>query len=346
MRILAFLLFPFAVLYGLITGVRNWLYDLRIIKSYPSPIRSVVVGNLSVGGTGKTPMVEFLIKGIGQKAKVGVLSRGYGRKTKGFLEADHHASPASIGDEPFQIYSKFGGAVPVFVGEDRVAAASKIHSVNPSLKAVILDDALQHRRFSGDLNLVLTTYEKPFFNDYMLPMGRLREYRNGAKRADALIITKCPIALSSNQKQEYTVKAEKYTKNGCPLLFSSIGYGVLEKLKEGVWDKKHVVSMTGLANDKPLLEHLRKEFNLLRSFSFGDHHDYKLEDLQKVISYLKTQSDSKPAIVTTEKDADKLKKLLKGDFLEDFPIFVQPIEATFSDEDKEVLLGLIAEKVI
>ena len=221
----AFLLAPFALIFRIITGIRNLLYDYRVFRSSKAPIRTLIVGNLSVGGTGKTPMVEFLIQNLGADFNVVSLSRGYGRKTRGFLRATSKSTASEIGDEPLQIFRKFDGKVPVFVGEDRVAALEKIAGISANFELAILDDAFQHRRLQGDIYCLLTPFSSPFSGVFILPMGRLRESRSGARRADFLIVTKCPDALSSEEKEKTIGELRPYLKDHIPVFFSKTGYG-------------------------------------------------------------------------------------------------------------------------
>ncbi|SFT92139.1 lipid-A-disaccharide kinase [Algoriphagus locisalis] len=346
MRWYAFLLYPFALLYDLVTKVRNWFFDLGWLKSASSPIPSIVVGNLSVGGTGKTPMVEYLIRMLDNQMNVATLSRGYGRKTRGFLEANEQTTPQQIGDEPFQIFQKFGSEVSVFVGEDRVNALEIIASKSVVPELVILDDAYQHRYVKGNLTILLTTYQSSFFSDFLLPMGRLRESRAGAKRADVIIITKCPRDLASSAKIELTRQASDYSEPYTPVLFSSISYGEPAPLQDSMPFSNNVILLTGLANDQPLVEFVNEKYELMEVLSYPDHHDYTLADFSKIQSLVKQLASENPVVLTTEKDAVKVKSNAPTGFLEEIPIFVLPIEVSFSADDELTLAKLIQQKVL
>ncbi|MBA4300144.1 lipid-A-disaccharide kinase [Algoriphagus alkaliphilus] len=340
----AFLFAPFALIFRGITEVRNFLYDRQILKSFKSPIPTLIVGNLSVGGTGKTPMVEFLIKNLRDEVKLASLSRGYGRKTKGFIQAKGDSEPCEIGDEPLQIYRKFGAEIPVFVGEDRVSALEKIAHRIPMTDIVLLDDAFQHRKLKGDFYCLLTPFGSLFTNDFPLPMGRLRESRNGAKRADIIVVTKCPEKLPQAQKQIVRHGLKPYIKPDTPVFFSEIGYGNPYPLDHFEPLREPIILISGLANDLPLISYCKSRFKLLDVLTFPDHHQYQAGDLNKIQEMGDKHKSERPVLLTTEKDAVKLKSLSNRGFLGEIPIFVLPIEAKFESEDKQMLLSHIREK--
>lgn len=340
----AFLLVPFALIFWVITSLRNFLFDQKILKSHRSSIPTLIVGNLSVGGTGKTPMVEFLIRNLRTALEVVSLSRGYGRKTEGFFQATTQSSAEEIGDEPLQIYRNFKGEVPVFVGEDRVEALRKIAKIRPDADLAILDDAFQHRKLSGDFYCLITPFSKPFTDDFLLPMGRLRERRSGAKRANLVVVTKCPESLSSKQKMAIRVQLRAFLLDNVPVLFSRIGYG--QPYSDFSTDQftGAVILVSGLADDSPLVKYCQSNFNLLEVLSFRDHHSYQKSDLEQLVDLVKKHSVQKPVLLTTEKDAVKLKSQANREILGEIPIFVLPIEAQFESEDKQMLLSYIREK--
>lgn len=340
----AFLLYPFAVLYNLITKVRNWFFDWDWLKTTKSPIRSILIGNLSVGGTGKTPMVEYLVRKVKASQNTATLSRGYGRKTSGFLKAKPGMLPSEIGDEPFQIFEKYGKEISVFVGEKRIDALNSIVLNFPDIELVILDDAFQHRYVRADLNILLTTFDQPFSSDYLLPMGRLRESRAGAKRADLIVVTKCPDVALDQKKMELIKKIRKYNSS-VPILFSSIGYGKPFPITFGKSFSSHVILLSGIASDIQLREYISYNFNLLEVLKYPDHHEYIESDFEKIKQVFLKHSDQNPVIITTEKDAVKVKSNGPAGFLEEIPIFVLPIQVDFSQEDERFIESLI-EKVI
>lgn len=342
----AFLLAPFALIFRLITGVRNFLFDSHILKSFKSPIPTLIVGNLSVGGTGKTPMVEFLIRNLQGDVQLTSLSRGYGRKTKGFLKATSQSNPSEIGDEPLQIYQKFGKEISVFVGEDRVAALGKIALLEPKIQLAILDDAFQHRKLKGDFYCLLTPFGLPFHKDFLLPMGRLRESRRGAKRADLVVVTKCPEGLTDVQKIEIKNSFQSYLKSGTPILFSKIGYGDPYRLDHNLPFSNAVILVSGLANDKDFIKYCSERYKALELVSFSDHHEYKEADAERLKTLGQKHKQQSPVLLTTEKDAVKLKSLANQGILGEIPIFVLPIEAKFDQEDKQMLLSYIRRKFL
>ena len=342
----SFLLAPFALIFQVITEFRNFFYDLKILKSKKGKIPSIVVGNLSVGGTGKTPMVEFLLRNLSPEKNLGVLSRGYSRKTKGYLKASTTSNPSQIGDEPFQIYQKFGEKIPVYVCENRVEGIEKIFTDNPELDALILDDAFQHRSLKADFYILLTSYQKPFSRDFIMPMGRLREARNGANRADLVVVTKCPETLTQSERDGLKKEMSKYLSPETPVLFSSISYGEPKALEHTIPFSKNVILISGLADDRLFVKYCESNFKVLEVFSFPDHHTYSLENLNTFLVRTESQKSFSPVFICTEKDGEKLKSLGKGGFLGEFPIFVLPIEVKLESVDKEILLTQIRKKLI
>jgi tetraacyldisaccharide 4'-kinase len=340
-------LLPFAFLFRFITDVRNYLFDLEMIKSCQSPIKTLVVGNLSVGGTGKTPMVEFLIRHLGESTLLGSLSRGYGRKSKGFLQAKPDSLSAEIGDEPLQIYRKFGGNIPVFVGEDRVNALQKIAKISDEIDLMILDDAFQHRKLKPDFSIILTPFSNPFFTDFVLPLGRLRERRENVKRADVVIVTKCPESFAKVEKGYYVAQIRKYALKNIPIFFSNIGYGSPDFISgnESKFSKK-VIVIAGLADNTLFLDYCKKHFEVVEVLSFADHFDYGFKEASQILVLWKKHREQSAVLLTTEKDAVKLKFLADQGKLEEIPIFALPIQAKFETNEQEMLLRIIREKLI
>lgn len=341
----AYLLAPFALIFGVITAIRNFLFDRSWIKSYGSSIPTLVVGNLSVGGTGKTPMVEFMVRVFKEEIKLATLSRGYGRKTKGFLQAHPQSTPEQIGDEPLQIYSKFNGEIPVFVGENRVDSLKKIHQTHSDLALVILDDAFQHRQLKADFYILLTPYSQPFFSDQILPLGRLREARSGAKRADLVVVTKCPDELSESKKNEFRNRLNFYLKTGTPVFFSGLTYGKPYSVHQKAPFSGRVILVSGLADPSLFEDYCKKTFQVLHSHSYSDHHKFSEKDWEKIASSWNDLSSNNPVILCTEKDAEKLKVLANEGKCREIPIFALPMEVKFESQEKEMLLAQIREKL-
>lgn len=340
----SFLLAPFALIFRIITGIRNFLFEQGVFKSHQSSIPTLVVGNLSVGGTGKTPMVEFLIRNLRSDYHLVSLSRGYGRKTKGFLRANSASTPDGIGDEPLQIFRNFNEEIPVIVGEDRVAALAKISNILPETELAILDDAFQHRRLSGDYYCLLTPYSSPFSKDYLLPMGRLRESRGGAFRADIVIVTKCPRGLSPMEMTLIKKDILRYTKRETPILFSNIAYGQPYALDHKQFFSGSVILLSGLADDRPFLHYCQSQFDVLDVLTYPDHFAYTATEVNKVMNLALRHRSKDPVLLTTQKDAVKLKSLANQGFLGEIPIFVLPVEAKFESKDEQMLLSNIREK--
>ena len=335
----AYLLAPAAFLFQGITAARNFLFDRGLIRSQKSPIPTLVVGNLSVGGTGKTPWVEFLIRKLRDEVAVGTLSRGYGRKTTGFRQVLPSSTAAEVGDEPLQLYTNFKEAVPVFVGEDRVGATQKIQQLRPELDLLILDDAFQHRKLHPDFRIVLTPYDSLFSKDYLLPMGRLRESRSGAKRAEVVVVNKCPAELSQDEKNKLAEELAPYLNSEADLFFSSLRYGKPYQVsgpKRTVFTA--VIALAGLADNEPFFTYCKQQFSVVDTFSFSDHYAYKPEDAVRIMEVLGQEKGRNAVLLTTEKDAVKLKSLAATEMWSKISIFALPIQVALDPIEEEKLL--------
>lgn len=346
MRLYDPLLYPFSLLYDGITRLRNRMFDLGGKKSVSFDVPVVVVGNLSLGGTGKTPMVEFFVKNFKKKYRVATLSRGYGRKTTGFLMAHEGLSARDLGDEPFQIFQKFGQEVAVAVGEERILAIPQILADRPTTNLILLDDAFQHRYVKGDLNILLTTYQKPFFKDKVLPLGTLREHPSGAKRADVIVVTKCPEAMSLETQQAYKRQIRTFSGTDNLILFAGLKYGMPYSVfnkDESIGSK--VILLSGIADNHVLKESIKGKYSLLEVLEYPDHHKYQEKDLVHLLSVVKKYKEQFPVVLTTEKDAGKLKDDKFSKYLSEFPIFALPVEISFNPTDAKALLNL-ANQVI
>lgn len=330
-KILTIFLFPFAVLYDIVTRIRNYFYDLGIFKSSSSGIKTICVGNIRVGGTGKSPFVEYLLRySIQKNIKTGTLSRGYGRITKGFLEANITTFSGDIGDESFQYFKNFGDKIAVFVDEKRVRGIDLIKKKNTDIKLIILDDAYQHRSFSSNYTILLTEYSRPFFNDFLLPMGRLREARIGANRANCVIVTKCPEYVSAEEKQQFIECINKYTARNTPIFFTTIAYSnpkALFNTSLQMSDSENVVIVCGIDNPSPFIDFCTNKYNVKDVLIFPDHYTFNESDIDKI-----TQEKYKDcAILTTEKDSSRL--LLHTKKLESCLVFYLPIEVKFYENE-------------
>ena len=331
MKFLKWLLFPFAVLYDLVTRLRNHLFNIGHFKSFEFQTNVISVGNLAVGGTGKTPMVEYLIRLLKDNHSVSTLSRGYGRKTKGFLQADIQQTTVSdIGDEPFQYLLKYGEQIGVFVGEERAWAIPGILYEQPKTEVILLDDAYQHRSVKPSLSIVLTKYDHLFTNDYLMPYGRLREPRTGINRADMIVVTKCPTQIN---REEVVDQISKYLNNNVPVFFTSVKYGEaipFNNRTEKDFSNKQLVLISGIANADDFEVYCQQQFNVLNHLRFGDHHFYKQKDIEKLRAYSK---GDEVVFLTTEKDFVKLREFEKE--LGDLPFYYLPIEVVFKDNKSE-----------
>lgn len=304
MNALRKLLFPFSVLYGLVTLIRNRCYDVGIFTSHKFDIPIISVGNLSVGGTGKTPHIEYLIRLLQSSKKVAVLSRGYKRKTKGFILAKKGITVADIGDEPFQYYSKFKDII-VAVDEKRVNGIKQLLKLPNPPDVILLDDAYQHRSVKPGLSIVLTPFNELFIDDFVLPAGNLREFKIGYKRADFIIITKCPEELNDVQQQIIIQKIRPFKHQ--EVFFSQITYqnklqGFDNKIDVQDLNNFEVLLITGIANPAPLIEFLEKLNISITHLKYPDHHNFTKNDLDKINKTYSDLTSEKKLILTTEKD--------------------------------------------
>jgi tetraacyldisaccharide 4'-kinase len=332
-----YLLFPFSWLYGFITDTRNYMYDKGLIKSKSFEIHVINVGNITVGGTGKTPQVEYLIRLLKDKHKIVTLSRGYGRKTKGFILADNTANAETIGDEPMQFYQKFSNEINVAVGEKRVEAIEQILKQNPDTEVIILDDAFQHRAVKPSLNILLIDYNRPIDEDYPFPAGRLRERRQGAKRADMVMITKCPNNLDLEEQNSLKHRINPYLKEKTPILFTKILYGKpisCRSESEILNTAEPVLLISGIAKPEPFENYVRQNFKIESHLIFKDHHLYSEKDIELIVSNM---SDTMKAILMTEKDMVKFKPFLNHELLRDIALFYLPIEIGFLNESEKLI---------
>lgn len=329
MKLLTPILFPFAVLYDAATRVRNRLYDTGIRPSSAFDLPVISVGNLSVGGTGKTPMIEYLIRLLDDEYRLATLSRGYGRKTRGIRIAGDQDNAETVGDEPFQFFRKFGDRVVVAVGEERAFAIPRILDEHPETEVILLDDAFQHRRVRPCFQILLTDYHRLFVNDLLLPAGSLRESRQGAARADVIVVTKCPDDISE-EKMMAIEKAVRHYSNRA-LFFARIGYGNL--LSVGLnapYKPEKVTLVSGIASPAPLLRYLRKNYDVVKHFSFPDHHRYSEAEMRLIC---KTAVEAASAVVTTEKDLVKLDPAVFE--ASSVSLYYLPIEVEFLKNGKE-----------
>ncbi len=298
--IFRYLFFPFAVLYGLIVRLRHWCYNFGIFKVHTFAVPTICVGNVAVGGTGKSPMVEYLIRKLRSRYRVAVLSRGYKRQTKGFVLAEVYSTVEDLGDEPFQIWQKFHTDIILAVCADRVEGMRQLLRLPEPPTVVILDDAFQHRSVKASKNIVLTAYGHLFTEDYLLPVGRLRDVVSRVRQADMVVVTKCPPNLSEEERIHIKEQLERITT--APIAFATIVYS------EQVYSKEEIIPLevfiqepftlvTGIANPKPLLDFLIDKDATFEHFKYSDHHRFTEKELQQLQGR---------RILTTEKDYVRL----------------------------------------
>lgn len=301
-------LYPFSVAYNFVTGTRNTFYNWGILKSTPFKTPIINVGNLSVGGSGKSPMVMYLAELLSKNYRTAVLSRGYGRVTKGYEITNYESNYKTVGDEAMQLFQRFKNKFVIAVCEDRVEGAAKL-IYDMDLEVLVLDDAYQHRAMNAGFDILMTDYNDPYFKDFLLPAGDLRESRNGYKRANIIMVSKCPPDLTEEKKQYYKsrIKPLKHQK----VYFSSINYDeYIYSLREELPDNNlayyDILLITGIANPKPLVEHLAKFSQKVKHLKFKDHHNFSDDDIKNILAEYKKLGEYR-LILTTEKDYVRLK---------------------------------------
>lgn len=348
------ILTPLSYIYGAVTFVRNKMFDARLLKSQKFDIPVISIGNLAVGGTGKTPHTEYIVERLFRMYNVGVISRGYKRKTKGFVLANDRSTPYDIGDEPYQIYQKYGERINVAVCEKRTKGISELLKINPEINLIILDDAFQHRYVKPSLSILLTEYSSPLFEDRLLPLGRLRESIQAVNRAEIVVVTKCPDDI-----KPVNFRLFKKNLNLFPyqkLFFSKFSYGSLVPvfsaestyvpLLEILTAKDTILTITGIANPKPLVRYLKKFNAKAKVMHFSDHHNFTREDVADIENAYDNLNGRYKIILTTEKDAVRLANNPYFPHRLKQHIFYQPIEVEFlqyEDDFDDTLLKLLTK---
>lgn len=322
MQELRLLLFPFSILYDGVTSLRNWAFNKGILDQIEFDVPIIAVGNLSTGGTGKTPMIEYLINSY-KGQRIAVLSRGYGRKTSGYFELSVDDRPEKVGDEPLQIKRKFEDLIVSAVCEKRVDGIKRLLK-DHSLDVILLDDAFQHRHVKASHYILLTSYDKLYINDYLLPAGNLRESRSGADRAQSIIVTKCPEYISTILRD--TIRQQLNLKSSQRLYFSYIGYGdTLYGINENIelvhLKGKTVTVVTGIANPKPFIHFLEDHLNV-EHLEFKDHHNFSKVEIDEI--------KKKNVVITTEKDFVRLRKYDLSN------VFYLPIKTRFIGDEPDL----------
>jgi tetraacyldisaccharide 4'-kinase len=299
----------------------------------------ISVGNLSMGGTGKTPMIEWLIRELKGDHKLATISRGYRRKTSGFRLAGEQDDASTLGDEPYQFYLKFGADILVSVCEERILAVPEIVQDHEDVAVFLLDDAYQHRKIHRDFNILLTAFDRPFYNDFVVPAGGLREGRKGAARADAIIVTKCPATLADEAKQQISSSIKQYSGDR-PVYFSHIGYDQpVRAIGDQVEMRGEVIVITGIARPDGFVAAAKEQWSVIRHFDFQDHYAFRAADLDKMLQTVK-DSQKPVSLLTTEKDMVRLLSFREHPLFQQASLFYIPIRFVIDKEDdfrKQVL---------
>ncbi len=338
------LLLPLSWLYT--AGVKGYhlLYDLKIRKTWIPGLPVICVGNLSAGGTGKSPMVEYLIRLLQHRFRVATVSRGFRRKTKGFVLADQHTTAGEIGDEPMQFHVKFP-QVTVSVGEDRVNAIQTLTRLRPETEVIILDDAFQHRKVKAGMNILLTAYDNLFTTDHYLPAGHLRDLKQHYKKAEIIVVTKCKADLTAEERDAIIQSISPLP--GQEIFFTDLHYlKPYHLLDQNAPEMDHVeviFLLTGIAFPEQLIEHLKSKNYRITTFIFEDHHQFTREELESLLERFDQQPTPNKIILTTEKDATRLK--VHRELLRDRPVFVLPVAHRFLFDGKKKFEQLVMDFV-
>lgn len=342
---LRILLLPFSLLYAVIIFVRNRLYDAGRLKTIEFDFPTICVGNLSVGGTGKTPHVEYLIRLLSGQFKIAVLSRGYLRKTSGYLQVEVNTPANAAGDEAAMLKKKYQH-VAVAVCEDRALGVPQLLSAFPQTDVVLLDDGFQHRAVRAGVNIVLTAYDNLFTRDYLLPAGSLRESKSGINRANFIVVTKCPPSLGKEAREN--IRKEIAPAKNQLLFFSFLQYGQPYLFTDAnarlQFDKSYdVLLVSGIAYNENLKEYVRPQVKNLFALDFSDHHDFTRTDVERMTEAFGNIETENKLLLTTEKDAVRLLAFSKWIIEKKLPIFVQPVTVEFFEEDKKLFDGEVTE---
>ncbi|MBR5082677.1 MAG: tetraacyldisaccharide 4'-kinase [Bacteroidales bacterium] len=329
------LLLPISLLYHIVLTIRHKLYDWHILRTtrFEKPV--ICVGNLNLGGTGKTPHTEYLVNLLKDNYRVATLNRGYGRKTKGFKQAESTSTYEDLGDEPLQYFRKFP-EIQVAVDEDRVDGVRKLLRSPYYPEVILLDDAFQHRSIKPGLNILLTEYQHLYCDDFLVPAGTLRDVKSAAKRADLIVVSKSPKELDDAAKTAIVAKLKplEYQK----VYFSYLEYAPLQPLNEAakavsIEDPNIVLAFCGIANPKPFVEELKRQYETIDFLQFADHHTYTEDDIKTILKRFENLNNAKKIIVTTEKDAARLTNSPYLCQFERAPLYDLPVSVRFHEEE-------------
>lgn len=331
-KIVAWCLFPLSIWYAVGVAVRHLCFRWGLKQQVSPSVFTIGVGNLSMGGTGKTPMVEYLIRMLAPEGGVALLSRGYKRKTKGFVRNDGSCNAELLGDEPAMIARKYPD-VEVCVCESRVEGVRQMMEGGRPPKVVLLDDVYQHRYILPRVNILLTEYSSPYYRDAILPFGNLREFRGGRKRADIIVVTKCPASLSEEERTRIVDRLRPLPHQ--QVFFSTLQYAAPYLLSDNTYADESVLSsadrilvVSGIAHPQPMVEYL-KSHAPVSQLQFPDHHDFSLQDLQTIETAYRGMDETNKIIVITEKDASRLAHSPLLNRIIKMPVYVLPIKVAF-----------------
>ena len=344
MQLVRLLLFPISLIYGLVVMLRNMAYDCNVFKTHRFKVPVILVGNLAVGGTGKSPMIAYLVGKLKPSFNIAVLSRGYGRSTKGFICATTDATSEQIGDEPLQLKSKFPD-LTVAVCENRVQGISRLidkHSL------ILMDDGYQHRAVTPGLSILLFDYTSLFKSQWLLPTGNLREPLSGRKRADIIIVTKTPENITQAQRQQSIARIKPYPHQ--QLFFSYLEYGSLQALNaqgmparalDSINQSTHIILLTGIANAVPLLKKLNEYSTHIHHHQYPDHYAYQEDDITKLVNVYHGLPVNDRIVITTEKDMQRLKNTELKKHLNNLSIYYIPVQMVMHQPDQQIFDGMI-----
>lgn len=328
-----YILFPFSIIYGFIIWIRNKLFDKNILRSATFNFPLICVGNIAVGGTGKTPMTEYLVRLLKTKYNVATLSRGYKRKTKGFAIADENTTAIDIGDEPMQLHKKFPD-ITVAVAEERIVGIPQLLQEKPQTKVIILDDAFQHREVKAGLNILLTEYQDLYTRDFILPSGNLRDVKSSSKRAQIIIVTKCKSHLNQEEKED--IIHELHPLDYQQVFFTKIEYAspyhLFTKEIKFLEPDCDILLICGIANPTPLQEMLTTYTDTYEMILFKDHHIFTTDDLEEIKKKFSEMASQNKIILTTEKDGVRLAKYESE--LKNLPVYIIPMRHKFLFEEE------------
>jgi len=328
-----YLLFLLSIIYDSITTIRNFLFNIGILNSQIYNIPIICIGNLEVGGTGKTPHTEYLIKLLKNKYRLAILSRGYARKSSKLKYVEKTSNPSLVGDEPLQIKQKYPDCV-VIVEKNRKKGVKHILENHPEIEVILLDDGYQHRWIKAGLNILISTYDTPYYRNHLMPFGELRENKREAKRAELIIFSRTPDNSKLIEKQRMIKKASLFIHQ--QVYFSHIDYvrweNINKEKKINIYDAQRITLVTGIANSKHLINYLKKEGHTINHMEFPDHYDYTINDIHNILTEHKRDNNTNKIILTTEKDATKL-RVFKDEFNTENLYYIC-IEINFEEKEK------------